>query len=232
MKKLAIKIKQNKKTVATVCVLVCAIGLLICGLSLAFFTQRDVVTNQHKASEISIELYEPAWQESGEEKAKKLTPDMIVEKDPYVYNDCEDSLYIRMQIVVLTYDSSSKKYVAQDSTSDIYKAIVAALYCGSSDSGTALLTSDSESTNSDFYLSSDGWFYYKNKDGLIKLEPGKSTSTLFDYMKTPVLKADYNGNFDTDFKIEIVAQAVSATVYTSETDAVAAFDNNYSQVTE
>jgi hypothetical protein len=51
-------------------------------------------------------------------------------------------------------------------------------------------------------------------------------------MKTPVLKADYNGNFDTDFKIEIVAQAVSATVYTSETDAVAAFDNNYSQVTE
>ena len=49
MRKQQKKVKLNKKQAAVVSGLVFAIGLLICGLSIAFFSNRDVVTNQQKA---------------------------------------------------------------------------------------------------------------------------------------------------------------------------------------
>ncbi len=88
--------------------------------------------------------------------------------------------------------------------------------------------SDREYHNPAFYYNSkDGWFYYGTYDEDNKkinykvLKKGEVSPTLFDYIQIPILKSDYNGLFDSGFKIKIEAQAVSA----SEEDVKAAFEN-------
>lgn len=229
--KLRDKIKSNKKTAVLSCFLVFAVGLLICGLSIAFFSGRDVVTNKATSKEITIKLLEPKWQETGEEKASKMEPGMTIEKDPYTYNASEDDVYVRMKIVIKAMDDNAE-YVILDSDTEKYKAIMNVIYCGTGTASDVNLVKDGISQNESFVLDNDGWFYYKKDGKYISLAPGKSTTTLFDYLKLPVLKSEYNGIFDSGFQIEVIAQAVSATTYkdAEDDDIKKAFDNNFAQV--
>ncbi len=239
-RKLRDKIKSNKKTVVLSCVLVFAVGLLICGLSIAFFSGRDAVTNKATSKEITIKLFEPDWQETGKAKASKMEPGMTIEKDPYIYNASEDDVYVRMKIVIKTVDDDGK-YVEIDPDSDatIYYAIMSAIYCQieSTEVTDVPLVTKNGSTYSytnpaGFIRDDDGWYYYKDGQGYTSLAPGESTECLFYYLKLPVLKSEYNGIFDSGFQIEVIAQAVSATTYQDKDEATikGAFDNDFTQV--
>lgn len=242
MKKL---IGLNKKKTALVCVLVFAVGLLICGLSLAFFSNRDVVTNKATSKEITIQLFEPQWQSVGAEKAAKMEPGMIIEKDPYTYNASEDDVYVRMKIVIKAMNTNAT-YVElnpeNDADAPIYYAIMSAIYfvdsngTGSGSAETPLVTkvaSGYEYHNpSGFVLEDDGWFYYKEDGAYTVIAPGEGTTALFDHLKLPVLKSEYNEIFDSGFQIEIVAQAISATTYkdASDEEIKDAFERDFAQV--
>lgn len=233
MRKLLSKMKLNKKSVAALSVFVFAVGLLICGLSIAFFSDRDVVTNKHEAKEITIKLLEPEWKAAGETKAAKLEPGMVIEKDPYVYNDSEYAVYVRMKIV-LKAKNDNAEYVELDkskaSDAAIYEAIMSAIYCGAGDENDVRLIGDNGASQSkNFVLEADGWFYYKNDKGYIAVESGEGTTKLFDNLKIPVLKSEYNHLFDSEFQIEIIAQAVSAK-YEGEAAIKAAFEKDFQQV--
>lgn len=231
MSKLRDKIKSNKKTAVLSCVLVFAVGLLICGLSIAFFSGRDAVTNKATSKEITIKLLEPKWLETGEEKASKMEPGMIIEKDPYTYNASEDDVYVRMKIVIKAMDDNAE-YVILDTDAEKYKAIMNVIYCGTGTASDDNLVKDGKSQNKSFVLDDDGWFYYKDEYGYIAVAPGEGTTTLFDYLKLPVLKSEYNGIFDSGFQIEVIAQAVSATTYKDADEATIkkAFEKDFAQV--
>ncbi len=247
MRKQQKKGKLNKKQAAVVSGLVFAIGLLICGLSIAFFSNRDVVTNQQKAKEITIRLMEPEWKETGEAKAAKLEPGMVIEKDPYVLNESEDDVYIRMKIVIKGRDENAE-YGELTADSERCQAIWKAIYCKTSGTGggtegdtdgICLLDENGVSQNPDFVYE-NGWFYYKKAgetDVYTMVASGESTTRLFDNLQIPVLKKEYNGIFDTDFQIEVIAQAVSgASARGTETEEEKktaiknAFEKDYTQV--
>jgi hypothetical protein len=381
MKKIINLIKNNKKNFGLICVLLFSAGLLVCGLSLAFFTSRDEVTNEVQASEINIKLFEPKWVETGMAKAATMEPGMTIEKDPYVYNDSNDEVYIRMKIVVKIPDSTasdgyriidqtavsnsttdstdnssstgdstsngssdvsdntgntdsavgsngtddtsvsnstsggdgtsgtdsksdSKDASGTDSTSggdatsdtdntsgtstielsdsQIYNIIINSIYCNIDGKNVNLIGTDKNGnyiSNHPKYVLEDGWFYYKdnsqssstdsttdsstdnsadskenNSAGdeassstdnsadssadssateltYIKVASKSNTDTLFDCIIIPVLKSEYIGVFDSGLQIEVIAQAVSATTYTTETAIKQAFEKDYAQVT-
>lgn len=205
---------RNKKKLYLLCVFVLAAALLISGVSLAFFSGRDVVTNKQQYKSIEIQLMEIRWEETGKEDAGKLQPGMVVEKDPCVYNSGDADVYVRMKLLILNGNGEEIMSSSDSEEIDRYVAILEALYCKSGDTlaDHALfnVSENAYSSGNTAFEYKDGWFYYKTDGEYTVLKPGTATPTLFDCIKIPELKAEYNGVFDSDFKIEAVAQAVSA----------------------
>jgi hypothetical protein len=184
MKKVMDWISSNKKNFTLFCGAVLGVGLLVGVLTIAFFTEKDKVTNEYKAQNIDIKLLEPTWNKTGMAKAQAVEPGMTIEKDPYVYNNSNDKVYVRMQIQVnipsknvkITPDNlgdyeefyytilsgiywkntSTKKDVLllQSSNKSVLQA-----YKDSKASGIAFDLNKSKSQNTSFYYK-DGWFYY------------------------------------------------------------------------
>jgi hypothetical protein len=178
-------------------------------MSLALFADKDTVTNRQRSSMADITLIEPNWLATGQKKAKKLEPGMTIEKDPQVVNDGEAGVYIRMQVQIT---DASGNQLATDS--DRYQAILASVYCKGDSEAVTLLkkTDDGLVSQNPNFIYKDGWFYYQTKENkYIVLKSGETTPTLFDYLQVPVLKSEYNGIFDSDFNINVIAQAVAAT---------------------
>lgn len=209
------KTKRTKKNIYLAGILFCSVGLLIAGLTLAYFSDRDTVTNRQGAKDISIQLMELNWQTTGREKAARMEPGMVIEKDPCVYNSCEADVYVRMRIELL--DENGNEIISGNR----YDAILSALYCHEDD--VPLFDSGLSFSQNTAFVYENGWFYYKTEEGYTVLSPKESTPSLFDYLKIPILKTEYNGIFDSEFTIRIIAQAVSAT-YETEEDIKAAFE--------
>lgn len=202
------KRRLKKKYRIASMIFLCA--LLVCSFTFAYFSSRDVVTNAFASSEVSITLLEPEWVSTGQKKAEKAEPGMWIEKDPYVYNDSEQPVYVRLKIYVKV-KAENGKYVEVDNT--LYNAVINALYCVNESTSTTLLTNNI-SNNSAFYLDDDGWFYYAQEKGetitCTALASGSSTAALFNGIQLPYLKKDFNnGVFNKDFRIDIVAQGIA-----------------------
>lgn len=188
--------------------LLLAAVLFVMGGSLAYFRGRDVVTNRAASKTVEILLTELRWQESGREMAAGMEPGMIIEKDPCVYNNGEASVYVRMKLVLE--DAEGNEIPSGDGDSDRQQSLLAAIYCGSAgDASETPLLKTAVSQNPAFEYE-DGWFYYRTDGVYTVLAPGEATPTLFDFIKVPVKKADYNGIFDQGYRIVVVAQAVSS----------------------
>ncbi len=208
---------SQKRTLYTVSAAVFALAILIVGVTLAFFSSTDKVTNEVNTKEYDIKIYEPKWSTTGSNAAKTSEPGETIDKDPYVYNSCENDVYIRVKIEIL--DSNGNELSAE-----VANAIAEAIYVSYDDTNkTTLFKNDGTitSNNSYFYYDSssantasdykyDGWFYYvgDNNDALEVLESKKSTEKLFNYIHIPELKSDYNGIFDQEFDIVITVQAL------------------------
>ena len=193
-------------------------GLLLCGGSLAYFTSQDEVTNNFNAKTPSIVLYETRWESEGAKMAQKAVPGMEIPKDPYIYNNSEAEVYVRMKIELVvdghTYNST---------TDALYQKIISYIYYNYNfDEETGNLFYDTESgkyNNPDFYYY-DGYFYYASVDTCKALESHKATSKLFDCIKLPVKKTDFNnGIFDKKFTIKVIAEGVSTAVVDDPTVA-------------
>lgn len=210
---------KNRMNFYLACVFVLVVGVLVSNknTSLAYFTAHDEVVNQHHAAELEIKLFEPEWYASGMEKAKKLQPGMVIEKDPYVYNASDADVYVRMKIEMLElnadgtikYEEGKEKQI----TGERYNGILNTIYYlsgNTSEEGSAAaerlvtIADDTYSSNNPSFWYSDGWFYYgtvkAGNDGdvcsLTALAPESSTEKLFDELRIPVLKSEYLKIFD------------------------------------
>ena len=156
-------------------------------------------------------MLEPKWAESGQEDAVKLEPGMSILKDPYVLNNSEDSVYVRMKILIK--DEDGKEL---DQNEERYQGILRALYLsvqeGNGEAGEedgspsenmedAPLVSQIESkgdgnlemtlNQSSAFFYEDGWFYYGtdgNEKTYTSLAAGAKTPALFDKLIAPIYK--------------------------------------------
>ena len=210
MKKFKFSLKSQ--IMLSLCMLIA--GLLLCGGSLAYFTSQDEVTNNFNAKTPSIVLYETRWESEGAKMAQKAVPGMEIPKDPYIYNNSEAEVYVRMKIELVV-DGNT-----YNSTADaLYKKIISYIYYNYNfDEETGNLFYDTESgkyNNPDFYYY-DGYFYYVengSEDGSCKaLKPHQATPKLFECIKLPIKKSEFNGVFDKKFTIQVFAEGVSTAV--------------------
>ena len=213
MKKFKFSLKSQ--IMLSLCMLIA--GLLLCVGSLAYFTSHDEVTNTVNAKMPSIALYEPKWDSEGAKMAQKAVPGMEIPKDPYIYNNSEAEVYVRMKVEI-TVDGTTL-----NATDALYQKIISYIYYNYNfDEETGNLFYDTESgkyNNPDFYYY-DGYFYYASGDTCKALESHKATSKLFDCIKLPVKKTDFNnGIFDKKFTIKVIAEGVSTAVVDDPTVA-------------
>lgn len=213
MKKFKFSLKSQ--IMLSLCMLIA--GLLLCVGSLAYFTSHDEVTNTVNAKMPSIALYEPKWDSEGSKMAQKAVPGMEIPKDPYIYNNSEAEVYVRMKVEI-TVDGTTL-----NATDALYQKIISYIYYNYNfDEETGNLFYDTESgkyNNPDFYYY-DGYFYYASGDTCKALESHKATSKLFDCIKLPVKKTDFNnGIFDKKFTIKVIAEGVSTAVVDDPTVA-------------
>lgn len=228
-------------------------AILIIGTTLASLSNKDKVTNTQEGKEIRILLLEPEWQKSGQKDAKKLEPGMEILKDPYVLNNSEDSVYVRMKIVI-----KDEKGTEIDMGEERYQSILKALYLSDSledneqakevplidkiegEEGDLKITLNSMS---DFFYE-DGWFYYgsssEEEKTYTSLAAGDSTSKLFNKLVVPIYREKaktvlgddslliYDGIFDTPFTIEIIAQGISSR--TEKDEILNKFNTDFSEV--
>jgi predicted ribosomally synthesized peptide with SipW-like signal peptide len=211
--------RNNKRTFSAVCILLFAVGLLVSGTSLAYFTSHDEVTNVHKATDIRIDLLETEWNLSGNAEAHKMRPGITIAKDPAAVNRSENSVYVRMKFTITDNDG-------KELTGDQKNAILGNIYTGTGTDEKTLLDKDGKCQNENFVLSDDGWYYYKTADGYTELKSGDVTPTLFDSVHVPVTKTKY-AYFANGFKIDVTVQAIAAA--TPDSDVVASFEKAYAE---
>ncbi len=219
----------GKKLYYFACMAVLAVGMLACNLTLAYFSSSDEVTNRHTATDIEIELIEPQWRDHGKADAEKLEPGMVIDKDPKVMNLSENGVYLRMRVIIRDKDGNavSPTVTADDDTVSLnpfYEKIYGSICCNNStdtdNNRFVTITTEgitSLNPNFEFIADSDddpfdGWFYLKTDDGYTKLDAGKNSPELFDYLVIPVLKSEYDSYFGQGFTIEVEAQAIASSV--------------------
>ena len=223
-----------KKLSGNVGVIIFLCSLLVIGFTLAYFSYTDIVTNKHSAKRLKIELLEPAWYtDTGMEAAKKQVPGMTITKDPHVYNKSEAKVYVRMKLEIL--DKDGKIITDKTKIAAYLKSIY---FIDKNDNNkkkelfvfdTSNPTTPVSSQNLNFeYSSSDGWFYYKTENGYTELDAKSSTPNLFDEIHIPILKSEYNGIFDGNYTIKVIAQAIS-TEYKTDTDIIDVFNQQYGE---
>ena len=207
------KFKTSLKNQIMLSLFMLIAGLLLCVGSLAYFTSQDEVTNTVNAKMPSIALYEPKWDSEGADMAQKAVPGMEIPKDPYLYNNSEAEVYVRMKVEI-TVDGTTL-----NATDALYQKIISYIYYNYNfDEETGNLFYDTESgkyNNPDFYYYG-GYFYYVENEVENKsckaLKPHEATPKLFECIELPVKKSDFDGVFDNKFTIKVIAEGVSTAV--------------------
>lgn len=209
MKKFKFSLKSQ--IMLSLCMLIA--GLLLCGGSLAYFTSQDEVTNNFNAKTPSIVLYETRWESEGAKMAQKAVPGMEIPKDPYIYNNSEAEVYVRMKVEI-TVDGTTL-----NATDALYQKIISYIYYNynfDEETGNLFYDTESDKYNNPYFYYYDGYFYYVengSEDGSCKvLKPHQATPKLFECIKLPIMKSEFNGVFDKIFTIKVIAEGVSTAV--------------------
>lgn len=87
-----------KKKLTAVALIVCMLAIMLVGASLAYFTDDDEATNTFTVGNVSIDLTEPNWDESGKEDAPEVYPTEALAKDPTVTNDGANPCFVRIKV--------------------------------------------------------------------------------------------------------------------------------------
>lgn len=114
--------KQNKVVLG-----LCALGLLAGGVGLtsAYFTDNESVTNTFEVGNVTIDLLEPNWDTTDDDadgtpdKAENIVPCKTLEKDPQIKNIGENSAYAYLEVKIpvknlVTAGTTGTKNTAKD----------------------------------------------------------------------------------------------------------------------
>ena len=222
--------------------------LLITGI-FSYFHSEDAVSNRLDAKSGAVTIQEPAWDSTGQFKAKASEPGMKIEKDPSGYNNGQVDLFIRLKMTVElgAFDDAQKTdaYKANYSNdanrdSRRLKSVLERLHLNDDTalftiSGTDADWSVTACGNDYFYcdLTNYGtavkpvyYFYYigENTDTMAKVEPKTSTKELFNHIDIPIYKKDYLGVFDQPYEIILEAEGIPAANYPNGLTAADAKD--------
>lgn len=181
--------KNSTKKRALVLSLVVALAAVIGTGSLAYFTDTDNAENEFTVGDIDIEVIEENWDAASSHE--NLYPGQVIEKDPVVKNNGENPCYVRLQIT--GWDSLKNAGLSQS-------------VIGYSTGGTT------GAFGSNWVLHTDGYLYYT-----APLAKDASSSAVFDSIIIPT--DVINDGSGTEYKIDVVAQAVQSQGFTGTADA-------------
>ncbi|GEM_PF-2282066 len=210
----------------------------------AWLTTTDAITNIVNGSSMNAALEEPIWISTGMDKAQAYLPGAEIEKDPRVLNTGNADLYVRMKVKIVDKDGTEVDYSSEraenilkslyyDTGGGVYEPLISA--ADPQPENTNLSTIPPErgcsingkvyySQNPNFYLASDGYFYYVEDGELSKAVPDLKqlaklsgdtptrTTPLFDLVKIPHRQSDYADSFGAKYELDVTGEAVSTAV--------------------
>ena len=188
-----------KKKIVAMCATVALAAVAIAGGSLAYFTDSDEATNEFTVGNVSIDLTEPKWDESGSEEARDVYPGEALAKDPTVTNDGNNPCFVRVSVT--GFDCLGDAGLVTYRTDYVEGAL-----------------------GTDWVLHSDGYYYYTKV-----LAVGETTDALFDQIVIPVGLTNGDGEtvYEIDVKAYAVqaqgAKPSFADVQTMTVDEIAAW---------
>lgn len=89
--------EHGKMNVKAVVLAFAMIAVMMIGGISAYFTDGDTATNTFTVGKISLDLQEPNWDE---DKAKDITPNQTIKKDPQILNDGINDEFVFLEVIV------------------------------------------------------------------------------------------------------------------------------------
>lgn len=143
-----------KKKILSIALVVAMIAVVAAG-SLAYFTDKDSAENVFTVGNVSIDLTEPKWDESGSIDAETVYAGEPLAKDPTVTNDGNNPCFVRIKVEGL--DQFGDKGAITYRTDYV-----------------------ADKLGENWVKHTDGYFYYTKV-----LAVGESTDALFDQIVMP-----------------------------------------------
>jgi predicted ribosomally synthesized peptide with SipW-like signal peptide len=179
---------MSKRKIIAIAATLCMAAILVVGGTLAYFTDKDIATNEFTVGNVDIDLTEPNWDETGKIDAETVYPGEPLAKDPTVENVGANPCFVRVSV------SNLDQFGAKGDIVYLTNWVEGALGEGWVDGG-------------------DGYFYW-TKPLVVKGTENdewnqglaSKTTPLFDQIKMPI---GLTGNEETK-DIVVTAQAVQA----------------------
>lgn len=172
---------MSKRKILLVAAALCMIAILAVGGTLAYFTDTtEVKNNVFTVGNVEIILEEPNWVAQGEKDAPAVYPGEALAKDPTVTNTGANPCFVRVGVRGLDCLGEGEDMLIHVRTNYVKDAL-----------------------GEGWVLHTDGFYYYTKvlaKDGV--------TTPVFDSIVIPT--ALTNGDGETEFSIDVAAQAVQA----------------------
>ena len=172
---------MSKRKILLVAAALCIIAILAVGGTLAYFTDTtDVKNNVFTVGNVKIKLEEPKWDEQGKKDAPEVYPGEALAKDPTVTNTGANPCFVRVSVTGLDCLGEDEDMLIHVRTNYTVDAL-----------------------GEGWVLHTDGLYYYTKV-----LAVGAATTPVFDSIVIPT--ALTNGDGETEFNIDVQAQAVQA----------------------
>ena len=189
---------MKKKKIALIATSVALIGVLVAGITMAYFTDKDENLNVITMGNVNIDLDETGAEDRENTTHGKdyenVSPNEPIEKDPTVtIQPGSEDAYIRVSLEFI-----GDMFTLEGKEADLKAAIDMAV-----------------NTDDWYYSSADGYYYYQGI--LSNKESGITEATLFEGFTIP----DSWGNeiADKTFQIRVTAEAIQADHFTPARDA-------------
>ena len=101
------RILGKRQILTTISIGFLAISFACIGI-FAYLHSEDTVTNRLAAHHPSVALAEPQWYAQGMKKAEASEPGMLIEKNPYAWNDGDIDIYVRIKMEISVTESQNK----------------------------------------------------------------------------------------------------------------------------
>lgn len=226
--------KRRRQKVTVIAALLIVYSIAAAGI-FSYFHGSDQVSNRLSAENGSIDLTEPMWKRKGKYLAAALEPGMDIPKDPRAVNNVQSDMYVRLKLTV-KFNRYQGNLESGDIPSnerrnrEIFHSIMINEDNFIDDTEKELI--NWQCNNPDYVFVEHGqgldnretvfYFYYtagdknlSDEDVMHVVKPGESTSALFTSLKIPVYKYNYLGIFDQPYNIEVQAEAIPASGYTT-----------------
>lgn len=89
-----------KKKILVIALALSLVAVTALGVTLAYFTDKEVATNTFTVGNVAIEIQEPAWVSTGSKDAPNVYPGESLDKDPAIYNIGENPCFVRVKVTV------------------------------------------------------------------------------------------------------------------------------------